>query len=86
LVPRLRDEGWLAKAGLPRRSLGEGGLATPEPWRRRVDRLNSRVRIESPQIQNFIDGQFVAPIGGKYLDNIEPATGKPYSVLVPLPR
>ena len=31
------------------------------------------------QVQNFIDGQFVEPIGGKYLDNIEPATGKPYS-------
>ena len=31
------------------------------------------------KIQNFIDGQFVPPIGGKYLDNIEPATGKPYS-------
>jgi aminomuconate-semialdehyde/2-hydroxymuconate-6-semialdehyde dehydrogenase len=37
------------------------------------------VRTESPQIQNFIDGQFIEPIGGKYLDNIEPATGKPYS-------
>jgi aminomuconate-semialdehyde/2-hydroxymuconate-6-semialdehyde dehydrogenase len=31
------------------------------------------------QIQNFIDGQFVEPVGGKYLDNIEPATGKAYS-------
>src|SRR6187200_463602 len=31
------------------------------------------------QIQNFIDGQFIAPVGGRYLDNIEPATGKPYS-------
>src|SRR5438874_9460511 len=31
------------------------------------------------RIRNFIDGQFVEPIGGKYLDNIEPATGKPYS-------
>ncbi|PZR73436.1 MAG: 2-hydroxymuconic semialdehyde dehydrogenase, partial [Chthoniobacterales bacterium] len=31
------------------------------------------------QIRNFIDGQFVAPASGKYLDNIEPATGKPYS-------
>src|SRR3981081_3311356 len=31
------------------------------------------------QICNFIDGQFVEPVGGKYLDNIEPATGKPYS-------
>jgi aminomuconate-semialdehyde/2-hydroxymuconate-6-semialdehyde dehydrogenase len=37
------------------------------------------VRTESPQIQNFIDGQLVEPVGGKYLDNIEPATGKPYS-------
>jgi aminomuconate-semialdehyde/2-hydroxymuconate-6-semialdehyde dehydrogenase len=34
---------------------------------------------ESPQIRNFIDGQFVEPIAGHYLDNIEPATGKPYS-------
>src|SRR5438105_8933146 len=31
------------------------------------------------RIGNFIDGQFVAPVGGNYLDNIEPATGKPYS-------
>src|SRR5436853_5579331 len=31
------------------------------------------------KIRNFIDGQFVEPAGGKYLDNIEPATGKPYS-------
>jgi aminomuconate-semialdehyde/2-hydroxymuconate-6-semialdehyde dehydrogenase len=31
------------------------------------------------QIRNFIDGQFVEPVGGKYLANIEPATGKPYS-------
>ena len=31
------------------------------------------------QIQNFIDGRFVGPVGGNYLDNIEPATGKPYS-------
>jgi aminomuconate-semialdehyde/2-hydroxymuconate-6-semialdehyde dehydrogenase len=37
------------------------------------------VRTESPQIQNFIDGQFVEPTGGQYLENIEPATGKPYS-------
>jgi hypothetical protein len=37
------------------------------------------VRTESPQTQNFIDGQFVEPVGAKYLDNIEPATGKPYS-------
>jgi aminomuconate-semialdehyde/2-hydroxymuconate-6-semialdehyde dehydrogenase len=36
------------------------------------------MKIDS-KIQNFIGGQFVEPIGGKYLDNIEPATGKPYS-------
>jgi aminomuconate-semialdehyde/2-hydroxymuconate-6-semialdehyde dehydrogenase len=32
-------------------------------------------------IHNFIDGKFVEPAGGKYLDNIEPATGKPYSLV-----
>src|SRR5437016_10667034 len=37
------------------------------------------MRTESPRIKNFIDGKFVEPVGGKYLDNIEPATGKPYS-------
>src|SRR6187431_2356854 len=37
------------------------------------------MRAEPFQIQNFIDGQFLEPIGGHYLDNIEPATGKPYS-------
>ena len=31
------------------------------------------------QIRNFIDGRFVAPVGGRFLDNIEPATGQPYS-------
>jgi aminomuconate-semialdehyde/2-hydroxymuconate-6-semialdehyde dehydrogenase len=37
------------------------------------------MRAEPFQIQNFIDGEFVEPIGGRYLDNLEPATGKPYS-------
>jgi aminomuconate-semialdehyde/2-hydroxymuconate-6-semialdehyde dehydrogenase len=32
-----------------------------------------------PKILNFVDGKFVEPGTGKYLDNIEPATGKPYS-------
>ncbi len=31
------------------------------------------------QIRNFIDGDFVEPASGRYLDNIEPATGHPYS-------
>jgi aminomuconate-semialdehyde/2-hydroxymuconate-6-semialdehyde dehydrogenase len=34
---------------------------------------------ESLKIRNFIDGRFVDPLGGEFLDNIEPATGKPYS-------
>lgn len=33
------------------------------------------------KIRNFIDGQFVAPAGGKYLENIEPATGQAYSLV-----
>src|SRR5438477_7116657 len=37
------------------------------------------MRTEALQIKNFIAGRFVDPAGGKYLDNIEPATGKPYS-------
>ncbi|MGI9114172.1 MAG: aldehyde dehydrogenase [Chthoniobacterales bacterium] len=31
------------------------------------------------RIKNFIDGEVVEPITSQYLDNIEPATGKPYS-------
>jgi aminomuconate-semialdehyde/2-hydroxymuconate-6-semialdehyde dehydrogenase len=34
---------------------------------------------DSVTIRNFIDGRFVEPISGRYLDNIEPATGKSYS-------
>jgi aminomuconate-semialdehyde/2-hydroxymuconate-6-semialdehyde dehydrogenase len=34
---------------------------------------------ESMTIRNFIDGKFVEPVSGNFLDNIEPATGKPYS-------
>lgn len=30
------------------------------------------------ELRNYIDGALVAPIAGKYLDNIEPATGKVY--------
>src|SRR5713101_5632509 len=34
---------------------------------------------EFHKIRNFINGKFVEPADGKYLDNSEPATGKPYS-------
>jgi aminomuconate-semialdehyde/2-hydroxymuconate-6-semialdehyde dehydrogenase len=50
-----------------------------------IERLLSRlvtpspVQAELPKIQNFIDGQFVEPVNGRYLDNIEPATGLAYS-------
>src|SRR5437588_6375721 len=37
------------------------------------------MRTEPLQTRNFINGEFVEPIGSRYLDNIEPATGKPYS-------
>src|SRR3989454_7987125 len=37
------------------------------------------MKTDPKKIRNFIDGQFVEPVGGKYLDNLEPATGKPYS-------
>lgn len=37
------------------------------------------MQTNHPRITNFIEGEFREPIGGAYLDNIEPATGKPYS-------
>lgn len=36
---------------------------------------------ERLKIRNFIDGELLEPAGGKYLDNIEPATGKAYSLV-----
>src|SRR5437762_1299365 len=39
------------------------------------------MQMESTQIKSFIDGQFVEPVADRYLDNIEPATGKPYSLV-----
>jgi acyl-CoA reductase-like NAD-dependent aldehyde dehydrogenase len=34
------------------------------------------MHAEAAQIKNFINGRFVEPIGGRYLDSLEPATGK----------
>jgi aminomuconate-semialdehyde/2-hydroxymuconate-6-semialdehyde dehydrogenase len=39
----------------------------------------NRVHTQLERIRNFINGEFIEPISGRYLDNIEPATGKPYS-------
>lgn len=33
------------------------------------------------KIKNFINGQFIDPICGQYIDNFEPATGKVYSLI-----
>ena len=33
------------------------------------------------QLKNYIDGAFVAPSNGRYLDNYEPATGQVYSLI-----
>jgi len=33
------------------------------------------------KLLNFIDGKYVEPIGATYIDNIEPATGKVYSLI-----
>lgn len=33
------------------------------------------------KIQNFINGNYIAPVGDLYIDNIEPATGKVYSLI-----
>jgi len=38
------------------------------------------MNLEAPEkILNFIDGQFVGPASGKFLDNVNPATGQVYS-------
>jgi aminomuconate-semialdehyde/2-hydroxymuconate-6-semialdehyde dehydrogenase len=42
-------------------------------------RVNRSSMTCQPKIPNFIDGEFVEPISGNYLDNLEPATGKRYS-------
>lgn len=46
-----------------------------------LSRRESREAVSraTVQIRNFIDGEFVEPVGGHFLDNIEPATGKVYS-------
>jgi aminomuconate-semialdehyde/2-hydroxymuconate-6-semialdehyde dehydrogenase len=33
------------------------------------------------KLLNFIDGAYIAPISGEYIDNFEPATGKVYSLI-----
>ena len=41
-----------------------------------IDTLKARVALR-PRYGNFIGGEWVAPVDGKYFDNISPVTGKP---------
>src|SRR5437762_8892455 len=54
-------------------------MLSVERWTLSIGRLKSPVRTESLQIRSFVDGQFIEPVSRGYFDNIEPATGKPYS-------
>ena len=40
-----------------------------------IETLNSRVALR-PRYENFIGGNWVAPVDGRYFDNISPVTGK----------
>src|SRR5205809_3918233 len=41
-----------------------------------IETLNARVAMR-PRYDNFLGGAWVAPVDGKYFDNISPITGKP---------
>jgi aldehyde dehydrogenase len=41
-----------------------------------IETLNSRVALR-PRYDNFIGGDWVAPVDGQYFDNVSPLTGKP---------
>jgi len=41
-----------------------------------IETLNARVAMR-PRYDNFIGGKWMAPVDGKYFDNISPITGKP---------
>jgi aldehyde dehydrogenase len=42
-----------------------------------IETLNSRVALR-PRYDNFIGGEWVAPVDGQYFDNVSPITGKPF--------
>ncbi len=62
-----------------RRLRADGLVAPSNVGLRAISILESLVQTRSLRIQNFIGGEFAEPDAGGYLDNIEPATGKPYS-------
>src|SRR5438045_637476 len=80
MAPSHRDG--LQIASSPGESVRRRAAALPSrALRIGVGRLNCLdcVRTEPQRIQNFIGGEFVEPAKGRYLDNIEPGTGKVYS-------
>lgn len=50
-----------------------------------MDTLKGRLAIRS-KYDNFIGGQWVAPVRGQYFDNISPVTGKPICQIARLYR
>lgn len=43
------------------------------------------LNIEFPyrkQYGNFIGGEWVAPVGGEYFDNVSPVTGRPFTAIL----
>ena len=45
----------------------------------RPEAKRPKARDRAAQIRNFVGGEFREPASGRYLENIEPATGKTYS-------
>jgi aldehyde dehydrogenase len=41
-----------------------------------IDTLKARVALRPRYYDNFIGGTWVAPVDGRYFDNISPITGK----------
>ena len=67
--------GTTAREGTPRRMFREEDLMdTIQPKKMGLD-------VDNPykgQYENYIGGQWVAPVGGEYFDNVSPITGKPF--------
>ncbi len=43
--------------------------------------VDQQMDWRSNKILNFIGGELVEPVGGRYFDNIEPATGQPFALI-----
>src|SRR5262245_51470699 len=44
--------------------------------------MTSKMKLENPyHLENYIGGNLIAPLSGKFIDNINPATGEVYGQL-----